>query len=123
MSAAKLITARRPPARARAPTATASLGFDDEVDEGALPVADPELEEEPEPEPVVLDEEIEPMGSSLCRHDRHDCSVGGERRGMLVNELYAQSRVECDSARHLAWASPLERGQERERNEDREREP
>jgi hypothetical protein len=34
------------------------LAFDDELDEGALPVADPELELEPdpEPEPVVLEE-------------------------------------------------------------------
>jgi hypothetical protein len=90
MSAAKSTTARRPPARVRAPIATAPLDFDDEADEEALPVANPELEEEPEPEPVVLDEEIEPMGSSLCRHGRYDCPVGGERRGMLVQELYAQ---------------------------------
>lgn len=61
MPAAKPITARRPPARA--PTATAPLDFDDEEEEGALPVADPvlepepELEPDPEPEPVVLEPE------------------------------------------------------------------
>ena len=57
MPAAKPTTARRPPARA--PTATASLDFDDEVEEGALPVADSEPEGvlELEPEPVVLDVE------------------------------------------------------------------
>lgn len=64
MPAAKPTIARRPPARA--PTATAPLDlFDDEEDEeGALPVAvpeleaepDPEPEPEPEPEPVELDE-------------------------------------------------------------------
>jgi len=58
MPAAKPTIARRPPARA--PTAIAPLDlFDDEEDEeGALPVAVPELEAElePEPEPVVLDE-------------------------------------------------------------------
>ena len=56
MPAAKPTTARRPPARA--PTVTAPLDFDDEVEEGALPVAVPVLEPEPEPEPVVvLDDE------------------------------------------------------------------
>ena len=57
MPAAKPIIARRPPARA--PTAMAPLVFDDEDEEGALPVADPVLEPEPEPdpepEPVVLE--------------------------------------------------------------------
>jgi hypothetical protein len=33
------------------------LDFDDAVEEGELPVAVPELEAEPEPEPVVLDVE------------------------------------------------------------------
>ncbi len=89
LSAAKPTTARRSPARV--PIVTAPLDFDDEVDEGALPVADPELEEEPEPEPVVLDDETEPMGSSSCCHSQYDRSVGGERRGMLVQGLYVQS--------------------------------
>lgn len=59
MPAAKPTTARRPPARA--PTATAPLGRDDEEEEGALPDADPELEPEPEPEPEPV-ELVEPEG-------------------------------------------------------------
>jgi len=59
MPAAKPTTARKPPARA--PTATAPLDFDDEEEEGALPVADPELEPEPEPEPEPV-ELVEPEG-------------------------------------------------------------
>jgi len=55
MPAAKPTTARRPPARA--PIATALLDFDDEEEEGVLPVAVPvlaaELEPEPEPEPEL----------------------------------------------------------------------
>jgi hypothetical protein len=51
--ATKPAIARRPPARALA--ATAPLDFDDEVDEGALPVADPVLELD-DPEPVELEE-------------------------------------------------------------------
>lgn len=57
MPAAKPTIARRPPARA--PTAMAPLDLldDEEDEEGELPVAVPELEaEDPEPEPVVLDE-------------------------------------------------------------------
>ena len=37
-------------------TAMALLDIDDEVDEGALRVDDPELETEPEPDADVLDE-------------------------------------------------------------------
>jgi hypothetical protein len=55
MPAAKPTTARRPPARA--PIATALLDFDDEEEEGALPVADPALEAELEPDPEL---ELEP---------------------------------------------------------------
>jgi hypothetical protein len=69
MSGAKPTTARGP--TARAPTVTAPLDFDDGVYEGAPPVTDPELEEEPEPRPVVLDKEIEPTGSSSCCNGRH----------------------------------------------------
>ena len=86
---AKPTTARRSPTCV--PTVMALLDFDDEVDEGALPVANPELEEEPEPEPVVLDDETKPTGSSSCCHSQYDHLVGGERRGMLVQGLYVQS--------------------------------
>ena len=69
----------------------APLDFDDGVYQGAPPVTDPELEEEPEPKPVVLDKGIEPTGSSSCRYGRLYCSVGGEHRDMFVPELYAVS--------------------------------
>ena len=51
--ATKPAIARRPPARTLA--ATAPLDFDDVVDEGALPVADPVLELD-DPKPVELEE-------------------------------------------------------------------
>jgi hypothetical protein len=53
MPAAKPTTARRPPRRA--PTATAPLDFDVEVEEGVLPDADPELEPDPDPEPEPVE--------------------------------------------------------------------
>jgi hypothetical protein len=43
---------------------------------------------------------MEPTGSFSCCYGQRDRPIGGGRQGMLVQEPYAQPRVECDNARH-----------------------